>query len=99
MAGRDDILTQVQRIVQQRLGGSDAVVYLFGSFARGDERRSSDIDIGVWSADAFLGDLVAQLQSDFEESTVPYRVEVVDLRSVSEAFRAKVQAEGKVWNV
>ena len=85
--------------MQQRLEGFRGRVFLFGSWARGDERRTSDIDLGIWCEDASTGHLIAQLQSDLEESTIPYRVEVVDLRAVSEAFRARVRAEGIEWNV
>ena len=42
--------------------------------------------------------LLAELREALEESTVPWRVEVVDLSETDAAFRERVLKEGIVWN-
>lgn len=72
-------------------------VYLFGSWARGEERRTSDIDVGIWSEVPLHPGLITNIRSLLEESTVPYRVDVVDLTTSDEPFLNKVKEEGIVW--
>ena len=99
VAGRRDVLTQTRQIAAERLGGFGGRVFLFGSWARGEERGTSDIDLGILCEEPTGRGLIAELQSDYDESTIPYRVEVVDLRTVGDGFRAKVLAEGVEWSV
>jgi len=42
-----DDLKEARRIVLDKLRGVPARVFLFGSRARGDTRRASDIDIAI----------------------------------------------------
>jgi hypothetical protein len=44
---RSLILEEVKRFVLGHLSEQPAKVYLFGSWARGEEKRSSDIDLAV----------------------------------------------------
>lgn len=44
---RDKILERVKNIVIGEIADANVKVYLFGSWARGEERRLSDIDIAV----------------------------------------------------
>jgi hypothetical protein len=44
---RSLILEEVKRFVLGHLSEQPAKVYLFGSWARGEEKRSSDIDVAV----------------------------------------------------
>ncbi|UOR11426.1 nucleotidyltransferase family protein [Halobacillus amylolyticus] len=44
---RDFVLTQLKDIIQNVIDGEQVSVYLFGSWAREEEKQSSDIDIAL----------------------------------------------------
>lgn len=92
------ILDEVRHIVLEVLGEQGAVVHLFGSWARGEARSISDIDLAVETLNPLPPGLLADLRERLEESHVPYRVEVVDLRSADPHLRERVRKEGIRWN-
>jgi hypothetical protein len=94
---REQTLAAVRAIVLAALGGHDADVYLFGSWARGNDRRSSDIDVAVDPHAPLPPTVVAAMRDALEESTIPYRVEIVNLAEAGPAFRARVLQEGQRW--
>jgi predicted nucleotidyltransferase len=67
-------------MVLAALGEHDAAVWLFGSCARGEARQHSDIDIAILPRDEVPSGFFAELAADFEESTIPYDGDLVDLR-------------------
>ena len=95
-SSRDGMLQRVREIVLSELGECSAKIYLFGSWARGTESQSSDIDIAIdWSNG--LAAPLATLREVLEESTIPYRIDVVDLAEADVVFVEKVQKEGVLW--
>lgn len=80
------------------LGRQPVKVYLFGSWARGKPSRHSDIDIGVVPMAPLPPGTLARLRERFEESHIPYRVDVVDLGATDRAFRDAVIRQGMAWN-
>ena len=94
---RDKILERVKNIVIGEIADANVKVYLFGSWARGEERRLSDIDIAVdWPGGA-PPDKLARLREVLAESDVPFRVDVVDLSSAGEVLASKVGKECVLW--
>ncbi len=90
-------LERVREITLQVLGDRDVRVYLFGSSVTGRVRGSSDIDVAVDPLHALPSALLAELRERFEESEVPYDVDVVDLSVASPELRARVEREGLSW--
>ncbi len=72
-------------------------VYLFGSYATGRGRRFSDVDVAVDGPEDLPREVIAELQEALEESTVPLRVDLVDLRHALPDFRERVRREGIRW--
>jgi uncharacterized protein len=95
-AGSD--IEAAMRIAARELGLQHARLYLFGSRARGDAGRASDIDIAILPDTPLEPGTLARIRDALEESTIPYEVEVIDLSSVDEPFRRKVLAEAIAWN-
>jgi hypothetical protein len=79
------------------LGEHDAAVWLFGSCARGEARQHSDIDIAILPRDDLPSGFFAELAADFEESSIPYDVDLVDLRRADAALVDEVCREGVKW--
>ena len=75
-----------------------ALVLLFGSFAAGNTRENSDIDIAVDSQEPLPPGVLPRLREALEESNITRVVEVVDLRDAEPAFRERVRREGIVWS-
>jgi predicted nucleotidyltransferase len=90
-------LERVRAMALEALEGLPVSVWLFGSWARGEARSSSDIDLAVLPTGPLPDGTLAKLRLAFEESTIPYRVDLVDLRDVDEGFREAVQEEGIRW--
>lgn len=77
-----DILIQPLK----RLG---AGVYVFGSRARGDHEKYSDIDILVCSSEN-LSPQIGEYSDIIENSNFPYKVDVVEARNLAESYRPSV---------
>ena len=62
-------------------------VFVFGSRAKGTLKRGADLDLAVDVGRPLTPSEVGRIADGFEDSDLPYRVDVVDLQSASEAFR------------
>ena len=98
MLERDPYLDRIRDIVLDALSGYAVTVYLFGSRARGSARRASDVDIAVEAREPLPPQVLARLRDRLEESTVPYRVEILDFASAGDDLRMRIKQEGVVWN-
>jgi predicted nucleotidyltransferase len=87
----------LRKIVLGAIGERNAAVYLFGSHARGEVRHASDIDVAVLPREELPIGFLTELAEQIEESTIPYNVDLVDLREVSPAFRDAVLRTGIKW--
>lgn len=90
-------LERLKSVVLDALRGEDVMIILFGSRARGDFDRRSDIDIGIIPKEKYDQKKLILLKEKLEDMNIPYKVDVVDISKVSEIFRDKVLKEGKVW--
>ena len=62
-------------------------VFIFGSRALETSTQFSDIDIGIESDSKISPLLLFELEEAFEESNLPYMVDIVDFTSVSDKFK------------
>lgn len=65
---------------------SNFEIYLFGSRAKGTARKYSDIDIAILS-DELTPDIKLKLEANFENSTLPYKIDIIDLKTISHEFK------------
>ena len=94
---RERAIEELRRIVLNALGEHDAAVYLFGSHARGEVRHASDIDVAILPREDLPPAFFAELADTIEESTIPYDVDLVDLRRADAALVEEVHREGVKW--
>jgi uncharacterized protein len=90
-------LDELRRIVLDKLGERDAAVYLFGSMATGEVRQASDIDIAILPRTELPRGFFSELADTIDESTIPYDVDLIDLRDVGPDFREAVLRTGIRW--
>lgn len=81
-------LDEVRGILRRRVPA--ARVLAFGSRATRRARRYSDLDLALAAAEAVPYRVLFDLEEDFSESDLPFRVDIVDLARVDEAFRQRV---------
>jgi predicted nucleotidyltransferase len=66
---------------------------LFGSRATGTAQPASDFDVAVL-ADEDISRELSVARDRLEESNIPFKVDLVDLRLATPAFRRAAQAQG-----
>jgi len=94
---RERALATVRRIVLDGLEGYAARVYLFGSCATGEVRHASDIDVAVEPLEEIPRIVLSNIREALEESSVPYEVDVVDMRDADPGMTARIRREGVAW--
>ncbi len=80
-------------LVRQILGSimpDETRVLVFGSRAKGGVKRSSGLDLAIDAGRPLTRAEELALADAFEESDLPYRVDVVDLASVNDPFRSTI---------
>lgn len=82
--------------ILKKFTNKNVMIYLFGSWTKQKEKNTSDIDVGILGEELSSEDLTL-LRIELEDSTIPYRVDIVDLRKVDEYFLVKVKKEGILW--
>ncbi|MBP1909623.1 type VII toxin-antitoxin system MntA family adenylyltransferase antitoxin [Methanolobus bombayensis] len=90
-------IQKVKAAVLQAFENEDVQIFLFGSRAKGNAHRTSDIDIGILPTGCFDRKIITALRAELEEMNIPYNVDLVDLSTVSEDFRQQVLNEGEIW--
>ena len=88
-----DIRPQDLAIVRDILNNAlpnNARVFVFGSRAKNTTKRSSDLDIAIDLGRSLTRSEALELADQFEESDLSYRVDIVDLCSVTDVFKSIV---------
>jgi predicted nucleotidyltransferase len=96
-ATRKWAIEELRHMVLDALGEGDAEVWLFGSCARGDVLQHSDIDIAILPHDELPSDFFSDLAESVGETSIPYDVDIVDLRSAAPSLIDEVRREGVKW--
>ncbi len=83
----------VQRILQKNV--PEYPVWAFGSRAKFTAKPYSDLDLAIISDQPLSLQTYASLTSDFSESDLPWKVDIVDWATTKPAFK-KMVAQQKV---
>lgn len=78
-------LETVKAILRRHVPDRD--VWVFGSRATGTAKEYSDLDLAVIGDTPIDLGRLALLENDFDESELPFKVDVVDWATASESFR------------
>ena len=69
-----------------------ALVKIFGSRARGDYKRTSDVDLAI----KFSRPIHAQLAADFDKENFPYTADIINLDTAGENLLRNISRDGKL---
>ena len=72
-------------------------VYAFGSRVTGHEKPFSDLDLILLSDAPIPPTTMISLSMAFDESTLPFKVDLLDSSTLSETFRQRIEKEWIVF--
>ncbi len=84
----DITIFEIKKIIFKFLNPRKDKVFIFGSRATGRGKKFSDIDIGISSEGQINSLLLSNMKEAFEESNIPYTVDVVDFSTISKTFKS-----------
>lgn len=88
-------IEDLKEFLQQFFKEENVKVYLFGSRAEGKNTPYSDIDL-AFESDKDVSEKLSQLRYILEESNLPYKVDIVDLKNAP-YLKQVIEEKGKRW--
>jgi len=82
----------VQAILREHLP-EHAQVWVFGSRATGKAHRGSDLDLAIDLGQKLPPEVESALHFVFEDSDLPWTVDIVDMRRINGIFRQNVEQD------
>ena len=91
-----------ERMVKKKIldlfRNTNAIIFLFGSRSKGDYKKGSDYDIGVEAVNyETFRKLKIQFDIFWEESIIPYKVDIVYFDHVSSSFKKEAKKNIVLW--
>ena len=86
----------VQHILKKHV--PNATVWVFGSRVKQTANNSSDLDLVIISKSKIPLQVMGSLNFDFEESDLPFKVDVLDWQNISDDFKKVIKEEYAVFS-
>ena len=93
-----DYIDIVKQIVLKHVPKNEFAVFLFGSRAASNSNSLSDIDVGIMGTKPLPTLIMADLDSDLEESIVPFKIDLIDFYQVDQVFKKEALSSIQIWN-
>lgn len=90
-------LLPLKNLVLDELKNENVKIFLFGSRAKGDNYQASDVDIGLIPCNDLDEFKISLLKEKIENSSIPYKVQVVNFNHVSEDFKKEALKDIIAW--
>ncbi len=84
---------EIKKIIQKHLG-KDFDIFIYGSAVQ--KQKYNDIDVGIRGRKK-NPEKMYLVEEDLENSTIPYKVDVVDFEIVDKKFKDKVFKNKIIW--
>lgn len=75
----------------------DAKIYLFGSRVLDNHSKYADIDIAIEEDKAIRPGRIGEAINMLAESSIPYKVDIVDYKSISKDMQNFIKRDGVIW--
>jgi uncharacterized protein len=69
----------------------DRVVLAFGSRVTGNAKKFSDLDLAILGNEPLSSNVLANLADAFDESALPFKVDIVDWNTTNESFKKIIE--------
>lgn len=89
------LLNEVIRVLRQHLPDPGSRILLFGSWATLDSTPTSDVDVGILGSKPVDELAMARIKEEIDRIPTLRKIEVVDLQTVDDGFRTKVEQHGE----
>lgn len=88
---------QLEEALFTPLRKAGAEIWIFGSRARGDQKKFSDIDIlfELSKGNVLPSGLLSKIKEDLEQGNLPYKVDIVERQNIADSYREKIEKEKK----
>ncbi|MCM8813759.1 MAG: nucleotidyltransferase domain-containing protein [Candidatus Omnitrophica bacterium] len=87
-------LVTVRRILAQHVPGYE--VRAFGSRITDTIKNYSDLDLAIVGREPLADGVLSLLKENFQESDLPFRVDVLDWHEISEEFRQVINKKYEI---
>jgi predicted nucleotidyltransferase len=87
----------IEQTVVLPLAVSGAVVWCFGSRARGNQTQFSDLDLMI-DCSSDLNSIISEMSEKLIESNFPYKVDLVELRRFAKSYLENFYRERVLWS-
>ncbi len=84
----------LEKIVKNHATDQDYRVVIFGSRATGKSKKYSDVDLALIGQSPVPNQTIAYLNEAFDDSTLPYSVDIVDFAKASPNLQAQIKQQG-----
>lgn len=89
------LIKEVIAIIRKYLS-PEYKIYLFGSWAKGNAVKTSDIDIGILGKKKIAEKIMDEITRETDIIPTLRNIDIVDLNAKSESFKKKVLGYGKI---
>lgn len=72
-------------------------VYVFGSRAKCTSKQYADLDLALESDEIIDSTIIDKLHIEFEDSMLPFKVDIIDLKNIDEDFYNAIVNDLVIW--
>ena len=95
---KNPFILEAHKIILSTIPLDEYVIFVFGSRAGKNFKDYSDLDVGVWGEHPIPLSIFYQVKELLEESTIPYKVDIIDFRRASDDFKKIALEKIQIWN-
>ncbi len=92
----NDFKKQIHLLTLEKFKDTDACIFLFGSRVDGTNSIYSDYDLGFF-ADIDINAKIVELKEAFQNSNIPFKIDLVNFSHVSTEFKKIALTKVEVW--
>ena len=90
-------IDMLKKIILHDIKNIHVEIILFGSRARGDYNKTSDIDIAFNFKKEQDKKKLTILRDKVEDLNIPYKIDLVDMGKVSQQMQELIYKDGIIW--
>lgn len=87
-------LTIIKKILNKQVPTCE--VRVFGSRVKGSKKKYSDLDLAIVCPTKIPREKMHQIKAEFEESELPFRVDILDWQALSKSFQAAIEDQYEI---